>query len=93
MNYTIQDFFLEESLSLNKIFPKIKFKKQTTARKQYFCDNPECNKEIHKGELVWWYKPRPLYDPIHQVKEYFKWRTRCMDCEPDSYENLKDYRI
>lgn len=91
MSYSMSDYLLEESLILNKVFPKIVYKKQTTAIKSYTCSN--CGCEIHKNELVWWFKPRPLYNIYTKVKEYFKWRTNCIDCEPDSYENLEDYRI
>lgn len=86
MNYTYQDYLKEEQQAHEKMFPKIKYKKQVTARKQHFCD--ECGCEIHKNEKMWWYKPRPTYNKLTKKKTYYTWRTRCEDHEPISYEEL-----
>lgn len=70
-----------EDLLLNKII----YKKQTTANKSHTCEM--CGCEIHKNELVWWYKPKPFY--FKGLRKYFKWRKRCMDHEPKSYAELE----
>jgi len=70
------------------LYPKIKNKKQTAARKNYTCEM--CGNEIHKNELMWWYKPRPIYLGPNHPKIYFKWRKRSFDCEPMSYAELEE---
>lgn len=93
MSYTQADYLKEEKERLDKLFPPIKEKKQTTAKKQHFCDHPDCdNNEIHPGELVWWYKPKPTYSKTTKKKTYHKWRTRCMNHEPMSYEEFKQIK-
>lgn len=87
MKYTYADFLKEEREALDKQYPKIQYKKEVTARKQQFCDM--CGCEIHPGEILWWYKPRPEYNKLTKKKTYFKWKPRCMNHEPRSYEELK----
>ena len=90
MSYTYTDYLKEEKEALDKQYPKIKYKKQVTAKKQQFCE--DCGCEIHIGEEMFWYKPRPEYNKRTKKKTYFKWRPRCIDCEPMSYEELKEIK-
>ena len=62
------------------------YKKQCTARKSHICE--VCGCEIHSGELIWWYKPKPEYNKITKSKTYSGWRKRCVDHEPRSYAEL-----
>ena len=73
------------------ILDKIIYKKQTIAAKNHTCEM--CGSEIHKNELIWWYKPKPVYVKATKnhiaFKFYYKWRKRCYDCEPKSYAELE----
>lgn len=86
MSYSRDDYLREEREANEKRFPKIKYQKETTANKQHFCDL--CGCEIHPGEKLHWYKPRPTYNKRTKKKTYYKWKTRCIDHPPKSYEEL-----
>ena len=68
----------------------IKYKFLRTARKTHTCEM--CGCEIHKGEHIWWYKPKPDYSKANKRfkarKTYNIWRKRCFNCEPLSYAEL-----
>ena len=76
---------------MSNILDKIVYKIQRTARKSHICEI--CGDEIHKGETIWWYKPKPEYTKVRKgrsyPKRYNKWRKRCYDCEPKSYAELE----
>lgn len=70
----------------------ISYKFLRIAAKSHTCEM--CGCEIHKGEHIWWYKPKPNYFKVRRgfkgSKSYNKWRKRCFNCEPRSYAEL-DY--
>ena len=73
---------------------KIEYKKQRTARKSHTCEM--CGCEIHKGEAIWWYKPKPDYIKVRGnrkgKKTYNEWRKRCGEHEPKSYAELEQIK-
>ncbi len=69
--------------------PPVKYKKQVFAKKSHVCEKCRC--EIHPNELCWWWKPRPKYNKLSKKKRFYKWRTRCMDCEPKRQSELDLY--
>ena len=72
------------------ILQKINYKFLRIAAKSHTCEM--CGAEIHKGEHIYWYKPKPIYFKVRKnfkgSKTYNKWRKRCFDCEPKSYAEL-----
>lgn len=68
----------------NKIFNinimKVTCKYERLAKKNYICE--KCGKEIHKNEYYYTWKPLPKYNYLDKTKNYFKWRKRCIECEP-----------
>ena len=70
-----------------EILNYIVYKFRRTARKSHTCEL--CGCEIHKGEDIWWYKPKPKYNKITKKKLYSSWRKRCGDHEPKSYAELE----
>ena len=77
------------SLNYDRIDPPVKYKFQHTARKNHTCE--KCGCEIHKNELIWWWKPLPTFSYITGKKIYHKWRCRCMDCEPKRQSEVELY--
>ena len=73
----------------NYVFPE-ELAELIDKRVQVFCEM--CGTEIHKGEHIWWYKPRPDYNKFTKIKDYYKWRKRCYDCEPRSMEELNQLK-
>ena len=90
-NYTEEDYIREEKERFNKLFPLINYKiMYEKARKSHDCEM--CGNEIPIGDHVWWYKPNPTYNKKTKKNDYYKWRTRCTDCEPSSHEELKQIK-
>ena len=74
-------------MPFSNAFDYIVYKIQRTARKSHTCEL--CGCEIHKGEQIWWYKPKPEYNKRTKKKTYNGWRKRCRDHEPKSYAELE----
>ena len=88
MSYSHIDYLNEEKNRLNKLFPPIKCKKMyEKAKKSHICEY--CGDEIPIGDHIWWYKPNPTYNRKTKKNDYYKWRTRCIEHEPKSREELK----
>lgn len=82
-----KDYLKELKGDLDKIFPPINYKFQRRARKNYICE--KCKTEIHKNEYYYEYKSNPSYDKLLSKRVYFKWRKRCINCEPRSHLELE----
>lgn len=76
----------EEEMNHLASLGKITYKFQREARKSHFCSI--CGCEIHRHELVWWWKPYPR--KIGSKVIHYKWRTNCWEHEPMRY-NVDDF--
>ena len=74
----------------SNILDLINYKFLRIAAKSHTCEM--CGCEIHRGEHIWWYKPKPNYFKVNRNRKGFKtyniWRKRCFNCEPLSYAEL-----